>query len=471
MSRWTFIAQRAVTKEFLHWDVPIEIDSVEWELSGPGSLSGTVSPDVGGLRADDGRLLLEEWGTLLYAEADGQIRWGGIVIQSTFAGENWSIEAAGFGTYPHSVIYEGEFSQIGVDPAAAFRLIWEHVQSFPDSDLGVSVVGDVTPVRLGTDAVPGWTEVFLDGVWQKKDAVPAARIVPDATANLAASMTLSDASLTVDAADAFAQVTPPFLVSIGKEDVLVQSVSGATLGGLVRGQNGTAATGHNTGTSVTFTGTKTREVSELDAEPYELLWWESTNCGAELDDLTKVAPFDWSESHRWSADREDVVHEVQIGYPRLGRRRDDLVFVQGDNVTNVVSVESNGDEFANTLLGLGAGEGRAMLRRSTGLRDGRLRRVATFSDKAINDPARLDALIADELNARKAALRITSVDVMEHPNAPIGSWQIGDDVLIRAELPWLGEIEMWVRITAWALTGDHTATLTVSRSDLFRYGG
>jgi hypothetical protein len=372
VSRWTFIAQRATTREFLHWDLPLELDSLEWELNGPGALTATIAPDVGGLRDESGRLVLEEWGTIIYAESGGLIRWAGLVVSCSFQGESWSLECAGFSTYPHALTYRGEFVRIGVDPAEAFRHIWEHLQSFPDSNLGVRVTGDYTPIRLGKAA---WTET-VDG-----------------------------------------------------------------------------------------------KVTEHEAEPYSLVWWESTNCGSELDDLTKTAPFDWAEAHRWDDDREDVIHEIQVGYPRLGRRREDLVFVQGDNVTNVVTVESNGDTFANAILGLGAGEGRAMLRRETAVRDGRLRRDHVYADKAVTDARRMDALIAAELNARKAALRVTSFTVIDHDNAPLGSWQLGDDVLLRFEVPWLGEVEMWARITAWALTGEYTATLTVSRSDFFRYGG
>lgn len=373
MSAWTFIAQRATTGEFLDWDLPIEFDSLEWTLSGPGSLSGTVAPDVGALRAADGRLLLEEWGTLIYAESGGEIRGGFILINSSFEGEAWKIECSGFSTYPHSVVYEGEYSRIGIDPVDAFKEIWANTQSFPDANLGVTVTGDTTPVRLGKDA---WTETKPDG-----------------------------------------------------------------------------------------------STDEHEAEPYALLWWEHPNCGDELETLAKVTPFDFVEKHRWAPDHESVIHEVEIGYPRVGRRREDLVFVQGDNVSKVVSVDSNGDEYANTILGLGSGEGTAMLRRSTGVRDGRLRRVSVFADKAVTDNTRMDALIADELAHRKAALRITSLDVLDHPNAPIGSWQVGDDVLVRADLPWLGEVEMWVRITAWSLTSESTATLDVVRSDHFRYGG
>jgi hypothetical protein len=122
-------------------------------------------------------------------------------------------------------------------------------------------------------------------------------------------------------------------------------------------------------------------------------------------------------------------------------------------------------------MGLGAGEGRAMLRRETSVRDGRLLCDYVYSDKSITDTARLDALIAAELNARRAAIRITSLEIIDHPNAPLGAWQLGDDILVRAEVPWLGEIEVWVRIKGWTLTGEHTATLDVERSDFYRYGG
>jgi hypothetical protein len=377
VSAWTFIAQRAVTREMLDWDVPIAIDGLEWQLSGPGSLTGTVSPDVGALRTDDGRLLLEEWGTLIHAEHAGIIRWSGIVISCSFEGESFKIECAGYATYPHSVIYDGDFSGIGIDPATAFRHIWEHVQSYPDSDLGVTVTGDFTPTRMGEAA---WTETTTD-------------------------------------------------------------------------DDGTPRT------------------TEHEAKPYVLSWIDAQNCGDEIEELVKLGPFDYAEAHRWDAAHEDVIHEIRVGYPRLGRRRDDLLFAQDANLTDVVPIDSNGDDYANTILGLGAGEGRAMLRRSTSIRDGRLRRVAVHSDKAVTDAARLDARIAEELNARKAALRITSLKVIDHENARLGSWELGDDVLVRAYLPWVGEVEMWVRILGWTLTGEHTATLDVSRSDLFRYGG
>lgn len=376
MSRYNFIVQRATTGEFLEWDLPLTVDTTQWQLSGSGSLSGSLTPDVGGLRTDDGHLLIEEWGTFIYAEADDAIHWGGIVVSCSFEGDSWNLECAGFSTYPHGLPYSGTYSKIQVDPVDAVKEIWRHVQAYPDGNLGVSVTGDTTPARLG-------------------EAAYSETVVED-----------------------------------GKSKVVPH-----------------------------------------EAEPYTLTYFDHPDCGQEIDTLAKEAPFDWVESHRWDEDHEHIIHEIRVGYPRLGRRREDLSFVEGDNVSNVISVESNGDTFANAILGLGAGEGRAMLRRDTAVRDGRLRRVYAYSDKAVTNPARMDSLISDELNYRRSALRITSVTVKDHPNAPIGAWELGDDVLVRAEIPWLGEIDLWVRITAWALVDESTATLTVSRSDLFRYGG
>lgn len=409
MSEWSYIAQRATTGEFLAWDLPLDIKGLEWELSGPGSLRATVSPDVGGLRARDNRLLLEEWGTLIHAEHGGMIRWSGILISSAFDDEVWSLEAAGFSTYPHAVTYSSSFSGIHVDPVEVIRHIWQHVQSYPDSNLGVRVTGVAdTPAQLGTPAIPeSPVPVNASSISQtERDRLIAAGWAgrPD---------------------DGAERLYPP--------------------SGII--------------------------VPAKEAEPYELHWSEAPNCGAEIDTLTKMAPLDWVESHYWSPDKETVLHEVKLYYPRAGRRRDDLAFTQGDNVTSVVTVESNGDDYANTIVGLGAGEGVGMVRRETSVRDGRLRRVHVIADKTVTSTERLDSMIAEELTARKAALRIESVDVLDHPNAPIASWQLGDDILVRADLPWLGEIEVWCRVVGWTLTGENTATISLVRSDLYRYGG
>lgn len=372
MSNWRYIAQRATTGEFLDMDVPLNREDLTWALSGAGSLRGTVAPDTGALRADDGRLVLEEWGTLLFAEADGEIRWGGIVVSSKFNGAKWEVEAAGYATYPHGLPFTDDYSKIAVDPAQIVRDIWSHLQSYPSGDLGVTVTGS-TPVRLGT--APS-TSTFTTGA----------------------------------------------------------------------GENVT-----------------------INSGPYALSWWEAPDCGKEIESLAKETPFDFAERHSWDGD--EIKHEMLIGYPRLGRRRKDLAFVQGDNISAVVAPTLDGDDYANGVLGLGAGEGKGSLQRTVAVRDGRLRRLAVYTAKDVTAASRMDSLIQRELRRRQDTLQITEVTVRDHPNAPIASWNLGDDVLIQATLPWLGDVDLWCRITGWSLKTEDTATLSLVRSDSFTYGG
>jgi hypothetical protein len=352
---WRYMAFRAIDRAPLDLDLPLKVEELGWALNGAGPLRATVDPDIGNLRADDGRLLLEEWGTLIFAEADGEIRWGGIVLTSALNGEAWQIEAAQMATYPRGMAFDGNYSKVGADPAKVIADLWAHLQSKPDGDLGVAVTGS-TPRRIGTAA-----------------------------------------------------------------------------------------------------------------EPYTLDWWEAPDVGGEIDTLAAESNLDFTEHHRWSGD--EIASTVEVHYPRAGTRRTDLAFIQGDNVIEVVTPTFDGDDYANTVIGLGAGEGKGSVHRTTAVRDGRLRRTAVYTAKDVKDSARMDSFIRAELARRTTLLAIDSVTVTNHANAPIGSWALGDDVLIEAVVPWVGDVSVWCRVVAWSLLDENTARLTLIRSDTFAYGG
>lgn len=469
MSEWRYIAQRALTGEFLHFDVPMSRDELTWDLSGPGSLRGTVSPEVGQLRAADGSPLFDEWGTFIYAEADGTIRWGGIVISSEFNGAAWAIEAAGFTTYPHGIPYQGSYTQASVDPFDAVREIWRFVQTSTNGNLGLAVGSGSTPVRLGTPAKAAFPEVFLDGFWIPRSQADPSLIVPSQSAKLKHGIDNNDTSLTMQSLGGFDTLGLPFTVAIGSERILVGSRSGTTLSDLSRGVDGTKATGHQAGTAVNRIGTPTRTEPAADAQPYTLLWWDAPDCGDEIDSLAQETPFDYVESHAW-ADDGSITHTLQLGYPRLGGRRTDLAFVEGDNISNVITATRDGSVYANEVIGFGAGEGRSSLRVQLPDPDGRLRRPVVYTDKSITTIPRLTALSRTQLTRWQQVLEITSIDVIAHPNARIGSWQLGDDILVSADLPWLGRVDLWSRVVGWSLISDSRATLTLARSSSFYYG-
>lgn len=370
MTGWRILAQRALTRQWLHTDVEAErAGGPSWELSGVGTLSLVVEPELlGGLTADDGRPLFEEWSTLIYVEQGGVIRWGGIVVDSRFQGQSLQVEVASFATYPHGMPYTGAYSSTEARPDSVIVGLWGQLQSEADSDLGVFVTRPEprTPVRLGSPA-------------QGKD---------------------------------------------GDDDY-------------------------------------------VEADPYELFWWDAPDTGSEIDQLLAEGDLSYTEHHRWNADKSDVLHEIRVHYPASGRKRTDLAFRLGENILGDPEADRDGDEFANSIIGIGAGEGKGSLRRSTAIRDGRLRRTAVHVAKDVASASRLSTQMRRELATHRKLLTVPSITVMDHPNARISSWQLGDDILVQTYVPHVGDVSIWHRVLSWALNTDDTATLTLARSDGF----
>lgn len=236
--------------------------------------------------------------------------------------------------------------------------------------------------------------------------------------------------------------------------------------------------GGDLGVTVSDTRTPVRVGTEVGHDdtirPYELAWWQNRDCGAEIDALARSTPFDYRERVAWNSARTDVVHEVELGYPRLGRRRPDLRFAEDENVTAVVPVEETPDEYASDVLVVGAGEGRDAIRgAASDPIPGRVRRVATIVDKGVTSARVAKSLARDELRRRQAALLAVREVVVDahHEYAPFGSYQVGDDILVQASVPWLGDLALWHRIIAYTYAPDvGQVRLQLRRSEMFRYG-
>lgn len=360
---WRYLAQQALTGQLLDLDLPLTREELRWDLSGPGALRGTLPGEYAELLYDDGAAAFGRnddgvWRTFLYAEHDGQIRWGGILRKSLAGGGILALEAQGFSSYAAGMPYTGAYyKRVAADPTGLFSYVWAHLQTQPDGNLGLAVVVPSNcPVRVGTAE-----------------------------------------------------------------------------------------------------------------EPYELAWWEQTDCGAELGQLALETPLDFTEMHAWGVGQA-ITHKLQVAYPRAGRKRDDLVF-NPDNTRDPVDVDKDGEAFAQISFVIGKGEGAASVRGYDGVRDGRLRRVNVYTDKLAGTTARGNALARRERLVRQLKPTVGAITVNDHDNARIGSWQVGDDILVETELPHYGRIAEWHRITSWQLQSDTVAQLTLARSDTFHYGG
>lgn len=210
-----------------------------------------------------------------------------------------------------------------------------------------------------------------------------------------------------------------------------------------------------------------------NANPKAFAWWENTDCGGEFDSLAKQTPFDYNEIHTYTtAAHTAVSHRLQLGFPRLGRKRTDLRFAEGENIVSTVPVSGDGADYANELIGIGRGEGSVMVNGTMAIDDGRLRRPKILTDKTA-DKARIDALLKATMTKLLNDTDITAVTIKDDSNARLSVIEPGDDILIQATIPWLGAIRMWVRVLAITESDDnaHLAVLTTRRSDSFIYSG
>ena len=222
-------------------------------------------------------------------------------------------------------------------------------------------------------------------------------------------------------------------------------------------------------------GTELRQVEfdtqsgpiSFESGPYKLNWYTNHNLASDFDNLAAETPFDYHERHFWDGDT--IRHRVDIGYPKIGRRRDELRFVYGVNVFDAPSMDRDGALYASGSMVLGAGEGAGMimsLRERPRTPDGRLRRIAVVVDDTIKSKTSANKR-ADAENQWRARLEdIESFVVRDHPNAPLGAVQVGDEIRIEGQGDWI-DLDMWVRVLGISVqpaTGN-VAEYTVARTD------
>lgn len=207
-------------------------------------------------------------------------------------------------------------------------------------------------------------------------------------------------------------------------------------------------------------------VTAKDEGPFILGWWESHDLGKILDDLAVQTPFDYVLEHAW--DGEKIVHRMRIGFPAIGRRRTDLRFVMGENIfQQPPDIDYEGEDFADEVLMLGAGEGRKMIRGIQGRpHSGRLRRLAVVEDKTLTSHEAAERAARDELSWRLGDPDYTSLIVSDHPSAPHGSYGPGDEIQVRTPEGWHKGLDLWVRILSISIDPQSgLETLSVTRSE------
>lgn len=495
-----FIVQRALTQEVLSYDLKgVERGPLTRQLSAVGSMTLTVGAAQATQLADDDLPIFQEWGTIVTLDDDGEIRFRGIVTDLDYDGPDWKITVSSMGTYVYGTPYEDEpYYGAKIDPVFVVDKLWKHVQSFPDSDLGVSVVGK-TPVRIGSfstqrriEAVAYYNEKVADYNRENKE-LQALRKIVAGTRKLAASARTSraNASKALTAAKkaltAAKRIKPKNQAAIDSAQAGVNAAQAtlddrsATLNNLNNRIKNEQANVDTQADLVKTYKERKDKASDLKSEAqtaesedggaYALEWWDAPDCGRTIDELAKSTPFDWVEEHSWVDDKPKT--NIHIVYPRVGRRLSndgDPTFQQGVNISVQLQPQTSGDDFANTVFGIGAGEGAGSIRRLISKRNGRLRRVATFQSKDVKSKQDMVTRLQADLAARQETLVVDRITVLNHPNSPRGSYSLGDDINVRGFVPHFGPFELWHRIVGISENQDGTTELDLQRSDSFTYG-
>lgn len=410
-SQWRFYAQNILSGEWVSRELPLGDVKITPVLSGPYRITASIDPEYADLRAPSGDLVLTEWQTLIVAEASGQLRGGGLLTDVSAAGQKLDLDITGVSGYA-----EGQPLRSSLNWGGKTEGTTGH--GVDPLDVVRALWGYLQEQPDGNLGVTldATTTPYRLGEWHNARALD------------------TDGSLGDDPKAVNTQPIPIDKIW-GKKERPPVAAQGKTL-----------------------------------YWQYQLPWHEDPEVGQLITTLAGQTPFDWAESYSWaSEDRESVVCHLHLGYPRLGRRLTNEVFRQGENISEPVVVRRDGDEYANSITVYGAGEGSKKVRATSSVRDGRLRRAKSVDRPDLTTTAQCQAVAAEELRRWSQVVDITGFTVTDHPNAKIGSFAPGDDVLVDVYEGWM-PTRLWVRITSMTISPEGgEVQVTCRRSDRFEY--
>lgn len=399
------------------------------------------------------------WETAIYAMLDGLIRAGGIVKDVDPEGEKLSISCVGFIGYLTGMPQTGGKNYILTSPWTIAEDIWSLLQAEPGSNLGMQLVTHGSnPIKLGQ--YPGVSSLregtklksqLLPGMnftwaWKTPKDHPAA---PGPTYGVAtrtfSPYTSTRFCVVFNSAKTLSVITDPSVKTLP---------SGYTVVGLV---------------DKTYAAPTGDDGADSPPAPYSLHDYDTPDLGEKMTALARLGQFDFTERHELTDGDLPIKHYMDATWPSAGSRRSDLRFVVGENVMEMPGVEMDGDDYANEVLVQGAGEGSSMIRQSWSIPNRtRLRRVKVITDPTLR--ANKEALSRAQAEGKKYAgdQNITQLLVANHPNAPLGSWGLGDILPFRGNgAGWAGDVKMEVRVLSYTLNPETNdfATVTVARKD------
>lgn len=198
---------------------------------------------------------------------------------------------------------------------------------------------------------------------------------------------------------------------------------------------------------------------------------DKNDCGDYIDKLARDIPFDYVEQSAWNSDRSGVDKKIYLGYPIAGVQQDNILFVVNENVIEVVPHIETEIDWASDIIIDGWFPGTEYSSQLTNADPLRYRRVVSEDDARINSDERAAAWARRKLTRRQTPAYWESIVVdMGHPNAPFGTYDVGDRVWVRGLMPWVGDVNQLHKILAIAVDeASGTCELTLKAEGAFEY--
>lgn len=480
-----YIVERISDGKFLDLELPIVVDVSGKRLAGAGRFSGVIVPVTLAYRHAGSDDLIEPYASFIHEEEDGVIRASWLVTYSGFEGTKWRIEADGFSRYFEDRPYEADYYGVQVDPIAVARHVVEHAQSKTNADIGVKLVGS-SKKRVGTDSDLKATAAkkVMD---QKKAAwdefAKPRKVLEAKVKKLSKPFDTELAVMTRDrrvlsdsyAAAVAAKPQDPALIASRKaaveaKDAALKSKRAAKSAAVKPSKDQIADLKileeplKESYEAAKSDYDEAKQKASEDDGAWKILAEDTPDCLDAIEDAIGEAGYEWYEWSGWDADKSVVLREIRC-VPRVGRKRDDLAFVEGANIVETVVVEDDATQYANTVIALGAGEGKAALRVTVGKKDRRRRKVYVLDAKHVTKPAALEVLARAELARRSQRFSVRAIRVdVRHPNAVHGSFHVGDLVLVDCTVGVSGRMALWRRIEEVEWDGGSIADLMLGEA-------
>lgn len=445
---WTFMATRLNgdgTEDHLDPEVPLQDVTITEYRNAPTTIAAKIEPEVVDLEDVDGNPVLTKWSTMIYAEKDDEIRAGGILVDDAIEPDTASqtLDFMGMAGYPNGQPYTEADTWPDNPPVVEYDEGLEDV--FESREVWVSVPytkRSYNKKTKTTTVVAGWKQV---------------KQVQDVQVQWARDPMLVQQNVSGYPADG---MEPMY----GIREIWrhLQAQPGGNLGLLIDPM----VTGKLIGKLVAQGEFDTENGPlSFEYEPFLLRWFETHDLGDVINELCENVPLEFREEHAWNADRTGVTHFLRFGHPRLGGRRTDVRFIVGENV-DPVGIDPPADEYASHVIGLGAGEGRTMVRGDAVRGDEtRIRRAVVFEDKAAKTAAAIAESARAELLARIGVDEVTSIVVRPGHVEEVQHLMPGDEVYLGGDQPHR-DVDMWVRIESkTTICSDDGLEFGVQRTD------